>query len=67
MEPKKVSIHEPNHPCNEKIPPEKIMRGAVKFTGALIVITTQPLKNYKNNLYTQNITHYLTHEVHTCT
>ena len=38
MHPKKVSIHGPNHPRNEKNPPEKIMHGAVKFKGALIVI-----------------------------
>ena len=37
MHPKKVSIHGPNHPRNEKNPPEKIMHGAVKFIGALIV------------------------------
>ena len=34
----KVSIHGPNRPRNEKNPPEKIMHGAVKFVGALIVI-----------------------------
>ena len=33
------SIHGPNRPRNEKNPPEKKMHGAVKFTGALIVIT----------------------------
>ena len=37
MGPKKVSIHGPNRPRNEKNPPEKIMPGAVKFIGALIV------------------------------
>ena len=37
--PKNVSIHGPNRPRNEKNPPEKVMHGAVKFIGALIVIT----------------------------
>ena len=37
LEPKKVSIHGPNRPRNEKNPPKKIMHGAVKFIGALIV------------------------------
>ena len=37
--PKKVSIHGPNRPRNEKNLPEKVMHGAVKFIGALIVIT----------------------------
>ena len=37
LEPKKVSIHGPNRPRNEKNQPEKIMHGAVKFIGALIV------------------------------
>ena len=33
LEPKKVSIHGPNPPRIENCPPEKIMHGAVKFTG----------------------------------
>ena len=39
MGPKKVSIHGPNRPRNEKNPPEKIMHVADKFIGALIVIS----------------------------
>ena len=33
----KSLIHGPNRTRNEKNPPEKIMQGAVKFIGALIV------------------------------
>ena len=35
---KKSRVPGPNPPRNEKNPPEKIMHGAVKFIGALIVI-----------------------------
>ena len=43
------SIHGPNRPRNEKNPPEKKMHGAVKFIGALIVITLGYFLHHRAN------------------
>ena len=48
----------PNRPRNEKNPPEKIMHGAVKFIGALIVIRESSEKSTAVNLSAASIENY---------
>ena len=56
--PKKVLIHGPNRPRNEKNRPEKIMHGSDKFIGALIVNITSLSLSFKKNIYEVLIINY---------